>query len=292
MVVQIIKIETEKEGQSSFHEYYKEEGEGRIVTRAEVVQVIMLMVVLTVVSHSYVLKPDAEFSAQLTKFSNSLNGTSGPTALAIKYGYSTAQLLSIKNDAASYAYYILKHVAGATYSKGWTETGDELRNGTGTVAPIWPMGDPLTSPVPPTTFVLPGIEARFRINASFAKDQRTIYLPADGVTMGIEPTSTPFVPGAGTPNLEGKVGDGGHPQFTYTKGKYQGVNIYKNSNDGRGFVFSHTVNDPTYTDYAALPAVGSSAVWVYRAFYLHKGKEVGTISKDVTVTVRGLVVTT
>jgi len=247
------------------------------------------IIIMTIISHDWVKSNNEEFSAQLTKFSNSLNGTSGPTALAIKYGYTTPQLLAIKNDAENYAYFILKHGAGATYSKGWTDTGNELRGGTGIVSPTWPMGDPLDAPIPPTTPVLPGIESRFRVNASFAKDQ-TKYLTADGITMGIEAVSTPFVPGDGLPDLEGKVGDGGHPFFTYTKSKYQGVNIYKNSNDGKGFVFSHTVNDPTYTDYAALPAVGSSAVWVYRAYYLYKGKEVGTISKDVTVTVTGVVV--
>jgi len=247
-------------------------------------------IILTVVTHNFVKANDAEFSTQLTKFSNSLNGLTGPTALADKYGYSTEQLLSIKNDALAYAYFILKHGAGATYSKGWTSTGDELRGGTGTVSPTWPMGDPLTDPVPPTTSVLPGIEGRFRVNAKFSKDQ-TQYIVADGITMGIEVVSSPFVPSEGKPNLEGKLGDGGHPLLSYTKSKYQGVNIYKNSNDGKGFIFSHTVNDPTYTDYAALPAVGVSAVWVYRAFYLYKGKEVGTVSKDVSVTVTGLVVT-
>jgi hypothetical protein len=249
------------------------------------------IIVMMVVTHDWVKSNNEAFSTQLTKFSNSLNGLSGPTALAIKYGYDTAQLLAIKNDAASYAYFILKHGAGATYSKSWTSTGDELRSGTATIAPTWPMGDPLTSPAPPITFVLPGIESRFRVNASFAKDQKTIYITADGITMGIEASSSPFVPADGTPDLEGTVGSGGHPQFRYTKSKYQGINIYKNSNDGKGFVFSHTVNDPTYTDYAALPAVGVSAVWVYRAFYLYKGEEVGTISKDVSITVTGIVVT-
>jgi hypothetical protein len=249
------------------------------------------IMIFMVITHDYVKQNNEEFSAQLTKFSNSLNGTSGPTALADKYGYDSDQLLSIKNDAAAYAYFILKHGAGASYSKSWTDTGNALRSGTSTVSPTWPMGDPLDDPIPPTTFVLPGIETRFRANASFAKDQKTIYLTADGITMGIEASSSPFVPGAGTPDLEGEVGSGGHPFLKYTKGKYQGVNIYKNSNDGKGFVFSHTVNDPTYTDYAALPAVGVSAVWVYRAFYLYKGEEVGTISKDVSVTVTGIVVT-
>jgi len=297
MVVQIIQIEKEREetgGGINFHEYYKSEGEGlgRVPTKAEIIQAIVLMVILSVITHNYVERNDADFSAQLTKFSKSLNGTSGPTALAIKYGYTTDQLLSIKNDAEAFAYFILKHGTGASYSKGWTDTGFELRSGKGTVSPTWPMGDPLDDPIPPTTFVLPGIEFRFRINASFAKDQKAIYLTADGITMGIESTNSPFVPGDGTPDLEGAVGSGGHPFFKYTKKKYQGINIYKNSNDGKGFVFSHTVNDPTYTDYATLPAVGVSAVWVYRAFYLYKGEEVGTISKDVSVTVTGIVVVT
>ena len=252
--------------------------------------ILSLIIVLSVITHNFVKGNTDEFSAQLTKFSNSLNGTTGPTELAIKYGYSTEQLLSIKNDALAFAYFALKHGAGATYSTSWTSMGDDLRIGTGTVSPTWPKGDPLTDPVPPATSVLPGIQTRFRANAKFAKDQ-TIYVTTDGITMGIEVVSSPFVPGAGLPDLEGKIGDGGHPLLSYTKSKYQGINVYKNSNDGKGFIFSHTVNDPTYTDYAPLPAVGVSAVWVYRAFYLYKGKEVGPVSKDVSVTVTGLVVT-
>src|ERR1035438_10226309 len=81
------------------------------------------IMIFMVITHDYVKQNNEEFSAQLTKFSNSLNGTSGPTALADKYGYDSDQLLSIKNDAAAYAYFILKHGAGASYSKSWTDTG-------------------------------------------------------------------------------------------------------------------------------------------------------------------------
>jgi hypothetical protein len=293
MVVIKGQIEQRKAGEELAKEVAIEPcGMGISAAEQKARRYLSIVFVMMVITHDFVARKDADFSAQLTKFSNALNGTGGPTALALKYGYTTPQLLAIKNDAASYAYFILKHGAGATYSKSWTDTGSELREGTGTVSPTWPMGDPLTSPAPPITFVLPGIESRFRVNAKFAKDQKSIYNTADGITMGIESSNSPFVPADGTPDLEGIAGSGGHPFFKYTKSKYQGINIYKNSNDGKGFVFSHTVNDPTYTDYAALPAVGVSVVWVYRAFYLFKGEEVGTISKDVTVTVIGLVVVT
>ncbi len=249
------------------------------------------MIILAVVSNDFVKQNNEEFSTQLSQFSNSLNGLTGPTALANKYGFNSSQLQSIKNDALAYAYFILKHGAGLTYAKGWTDTGNDLRKGTGTTTPMWPMGDPLTSPVPPAVSVLPDIEGRFRVNAKFAKDQ-SIYVPADGNTMGIEVSSSPFIPSNGKPDLKVTISDGGHPSITYIKSKYQGINIYKDAGDGKGFVFCHTVNDPAYTDYAVLPAVGKSAAWVYRAFYLYKGKEVGSISKDATITVLGLVVTT
>src|ERR1039458_7942430 len=87
------------------------------------------IMIMMIVSHDFVKSNNEEFSAQLTKFSNSLNGLTGPTALAIKYGYTTARLLAIKNDAENYAYFILKHGAGATYSKSWTDTGNEFRSG-------------------------------------------------------------------------------------------------------------------------------------------------------------------
>jgi hypothetical protein len=245
-----------------------------------------LIIVLTTISHDFVKANDAEFADQLDANSASLNGLLGPTALADKYGYTTAKLLSIKNDAAYFRYFVTKHGAGPEYAVNWTKKGAEARKGKGTVSSAWPVGADVSTP---PTDVAPGIEARFRETAAFAKAQKSIYTEADGVAMHIEVSSSAFVPADGQPDLTVKISEGGHPEIEYIISKYQGANIYKDSGDGKGFVFLHTVNDPKYTDYSTLPLEGKSIVWAYKAVYLYKGKEIGTISKGAPITVTGLV---
>ena len=252
-------------------------------------QIILLTILLTMITHDYVKASDSEFADQLDAHNASLNGTTGPTALALKYHYTTEQLLSIKNDAAYWRYYITKHNQVPEYAKEWTNKGADARKGTGTVAALFP--DPIIVSDAPTE-VAPGIEARFRESAGFAKAQKSIYNIADGLAMHIENTSIPFIPADGKPDLTVKISEGGHPEIEYEISKYQGANIYKDSGDGRGFVFLHTVNDPKYIDFSTLPAEGKSAVWAYKAVYLYKGKETGTISKGAPITVTGLVTTT
>ena len=244
------------------------------------------IIILTVISSDFVKASATEFADQLDQFSNSLNGLTGPTALATKYGYTTGELLSIKRDAAYWRFWFTKHGAGATYAKAWTDKGEEARHGTGPSSSGWPVGADISgAPID----VLPGIEKRFRAMAKKAKDQ-TIYTPGDGNNMAIEVVHVEFVPGAGKPDLKIKLTGGGHPKIKYIQSKYVGIRVYKNSNDGHGWVFLCVCNDPEFTDMSALPAVGTSAVWSYKAFYLFGGEEVGTISKDTTITVMGLVV--
>jgi len=243
-------------------------------------------ILLPVISGDFVKQNYAELAAQLKQFSNSLNGESAPTLLATKYGYSTAQLLQIKNDAAQFGFWNDKHGAGDTYKLAWTAKGKELLFGTGIVITEYPVGADVSDE---PTKVLPGIVARFREKAKWAKGQTSIYSPGDGITMGIETSSAPVVPGDGKPLLKISISDGGHPKIEYTKSKYQGIRIYKDSGDGKGWVLLMTCNDPTGMDMSELPAAGISAAWKYKAFYLFEGKEVGTISLEVPITVLGLV---
>jgi len=247
------------------------------------------ILVMSVIGHDFVKQNNNEFAAQILKFSNALNGSTGPTALADKYSYTTAQLLSIKNDAAYFGYWNLKHDVGTDYAKAWTDKGKEIRKGTGTSVTAWPMGDPLTLPTVPPTAVLPGIDHRFRLMANWAKKQEDIYSVGDGITMGIEVNSTPFVPSAGKPDLTVELSDGGHPLIAATKSGYTGFNIYKNSNDGKGFVFLYKCNDPSCSDMTALPALNVTAAWTYKAMYVFGAEEVGTMSDPVTVSVIGTV---
>ncbi len=240
--------------------------------------------VLISITHDFVKANDAEFADQLDKFSNSLNGATEPTELAVKYGYTTADLLEIKNDAAYFRYWVTKHGAGETYKKAWTQKGNEMRSGTGSSVTSFPVGADVSTP---PTAVLPGIETRFREKARKAKGQTRIYSVGDGTNMGIEVISSAFVPSDGKPELKISLTDGGHPKIEYVKSKYAGINLYKNANDGKGWALYVTCNDPSCVDMSPLPAVDQSAAWKYKAIYMYGGAEVGAMSLETAITVIG-----
>ncbi len=80
----------------------------------------------------------------------------------------------------------------------------------------------------------------------------------------------------------------GHPFFKYVKSGYEGVQIYKDWGDGKGFVKFDKAINPTYTDNSALPAAGVAVSWKYKFIYLYKEAEVGTPSEIVEVLVTGM----
>ena len=242
-------------------------------------------IICTVVSHDFVKGNIVDLANQLVNFSDKLNGLSGPTALAIKYGLTSGELLEIKNDAKYVKYFADHHLAGAEYSKAWTNKGQEILKGTGPSVMAWPLGlDVSTAP----TDVPPGAIDRFRLKAKKIKDAAN-YSSGDGDILGIEPVVTPFVPAAGKPDLIVTISGGGHPMIEYTKGNYAGIRIYKDSGDGKGFVYYATCNDPSCKDLSPLPAKDVSVTWKYKASYVYKSEEVGTMSNEAPISVRGLV---
>ena len=103
--------------------------------------------------------------------------------------------------------------------------------------------------------------------------------------LGILAPETPFVPGDGKPNLTGKVATGGHPLLHATMGEFEAYLIQKD--DGSGYKDLATAMHPDQLDHSALPDVGKSAVWKYRAIYFYKGEIVGTYSDEIIITVYG-----
>jgi hypothetical protein len=242
-------------------------------------------ITLTVIIHDFVKQNANEYADQLDQFSNSLNKEDGSaTELAIKYRYSDAQRLEAKNDANYVRFWTTKHGAGIDYSKAWTEKGEEIRHGKGITITAFPVGADVSSP---PTAVLPGTDTRFREKAKWAKGQTNIYGPGDGITMAIEVISSPFVPADGKPVLKITVSTGGHPKIEYPKSKYQGINLYKNSGDGK-WAFLVTCNDPSCVDLSTMTGLGLSAAWGYKAMYLFGGKEVGYISLETFISVLGV----
>jgi hypothetical protein len=90
-----------------------------------------------------------------------------------------------------------------------------------------------------------------------------------------------------TPNLTIKHTTAGHPQLHATKGIYQGYEVWKDSNDGKGYLKLDTSLYPDFIDNSPLPTVGKAASWKYKIIYLLKGVQCGNWSAEVNIGVYG-----
>lgn len=107
--------------------------------------------------------------------------------------------------------------------------------------------------------------------------------------LGVLKGSTTFDPESGKPIIKTKTAEGGHPLLHVKKGQYQGWELWKDRNDGKGFVKLKEVMHSDYLDNDPLPALGNSVVWKYKAIYIFKDKHAGNWSDGTTVTVYGSV---
>ena len=104
--------------------------------------------------------------------------------------------------------------------------------------------------------------------------------------MGFVAPEVIFDPTTGKPTFHIVKATGGHPMLCWKKGKFDGVEIWKNT--GSGFVKLDRDMRPHYIDKSDLPPVGTSATWKYRMIYVYKDEVVGQWSDDVAVSVLGI----
>ena len=195
-----------------------------------------------------------------------------------------ADILFIKDDTAYLTWEINTRKAYISSGESWTtfETQIVRAKSSGTVA---------VAPQLPTIAVEPkavnmGMRTRFSNIAAECKSS-TGYTKAIGIDLGLDGSTAPFVPEDGQPIVTTNL-HVGHPFFKYTKGQYEGLQIYKDSGDALGFVKYDKAINPSYTDNAGLPATGVAVKWKYRFVYLHKDTEVGTVSLVTEVLVTGM----
>jgi len=89
------------------------------------------------------------------------------------------------------------------------------------------------------------------------------------------------------PNLTIKLTTGGYPQLHATKGIYQGYEVWKDCNDGKGYSKLDTSMFADYTDTSALPAFGKGASYKYKIIYILKKVQCGSWSAEVSIGVFG-----
>lgn len=78
----------------------------------------------------------------------------------------------------------------------------------------------------------------------------------------------------------------GHPHLKWKKGAFDGVEIWVDRGDGKGFVYLATVTGPEYLDNAPLPASDQTALWKYKGIYRLHDQRVGEWSDVVEIVVR------
>ena len=239
--------------------------------------IMVIMGAITTID-DYVEREDTKFAEQLERMAKNAPD------YATKYGYSTDDLEEMVKDAATWRFYVKKHGDVPDYGKAWTEKGKQIRKGTGTAVSDWPHAPDVSTP---PDDVPPGVERRYREKVQRAKSKKLIYLRNDGLAMGFEKEHSEFVPENGIPEPWNEFVEGGHPIIKYVIGKYEMMEILKDSGDGNGFVFLDKTIDPYFVDKSTLPAANKSAVWKYKMIYWFDGKRAGEWSKDLPVTVHG-----
>ncbi len=235
----------------------------------------IFILTLTHLSDDFVVKDDAGFASQLTKFGSEEVILGG-------LGFSEDEITAAQNDAKYMTFCVKLQNDSQSYAQGTTKYKNLARNGNGTqVLDAFSVFPSETAP----TLVAADIETRFRTNAAKAKSS-TAYTTGKGETLQIVAVSTPFDPSRGKPTFKIFM-DSGHPVIKWVKGGFDAVEIWVDR--GTGYVKLERAISSPYLDSSALPAVGSSAVWKYKMIYVMNNKTVGFYSDEATITVYGAV---
>jgi len=224
---------------------------------------------------TYIENADAAFNSQLKNFANKI-GAYGPAL-----GLTPAEIAAIKIDAAAFDYIFINQMAMQTFAQTYTAYKALLRKGGGLLPASVPV-QPVLGPPP----AMPASDISFRFRKVVQRIIHSLaYTRAIGEDLGIEAPVSVFNPVNGKPKFTIEFVAGGCPNLKRTKGKYHGVEIWKDS--GNGFVKLDRDMRPDYVDKSPLPAAGVSAVWRYRMIYLMNDEIAGNWSDLVSVTVHG-----
>ncbi len=168
---------------------------------------------------------------------------------------------------------------------GFTAFKNLLLNGNGAdVISTYPLMPVYPAIMP--TICLANVVSQFRdvIQRCVATKKLTEEM---GIAMGFVKLLNLTDLSAGTPDLSVKTINGGHPDIHCTIGDYDDFEIWKNT--GTGFVLLSISSKPHYTDKTPLPAIGVSAIWIYKTIYRYKNEQIGNWSETVTIAVYGTI---
>lgn len=224
----------------------------------------------------HIPKSDLAFNILLRNFATKIG----------KYGSSLGitekEITTLKADSVAFDYVINCQNIVQTFAQSFTSFKNRLRKGgdvQGFVMPEVPVL-PVAPPMP-----TPNIEGRLH-----SVIQRMIshpdYTTAIGEDLGIEGGAEAMAAIEAKPRFSIKLSSHGYPNIRWIKGKFQGVEIWKDV--GRGFAKLERDFKPRFFDKSPLPPRGQSTVWRYKMIYLLKNEPIGSWSDVVSVTVRGM----
>lgn len=218
-----------------------------------------------------------KFSVQLTTFATEL-----PSYSAI-LGFTNADEKEAKEDAAYMAWAVESANQVDNYQQEVFAFLDIVRYGAKGVEELNPPPPPVLA-APPAA-VPPDIELRFQEKARRAKAAKG-YTRSIGEKLGIVGDDTEFNPKEGKPKLKVSL-DAGYPFVVTSKGRYPGINLYRDMGTGYGDKPYKTLTTPKFRDEDCLPAAGQSRIIKYKAIFVWDNKEVGDWSDEVSITVAG-----
>ena len=222
-------------------------------------------------------RKDEAYSLQLKTFAGKI-GTYQTT-----FNLTNAQIASIKADALAFDYALTCMNIIDTFSHNYNQYKHELRHDKTVTLGGFPVLPVL--PVAPAA-VAADIEARFRAFIQLlVHSPNKAYTTAIGQDLGIVAPTSVFNPATGKPKFTLELTAGGHSTLHYTKGDFDGVEIWKNS--GTGFAKLERITLTTYTDPTPLPAANVAALWQYKLIFVYKDAVVGAYSDVVSITVHG-----
>jgi len=225
----------------------------------------------------FVKKEDTAFGLQLKHFADKL-----PTYASV-LGITTAEVASAKADADYFNWTLAGQTAYAQRSKDWTAYKDLLRSSGNSAATL---GATPVAPVLPTAVpaVSANIEWRFRQMVRRIKGS-TSYTEAIGRDLDIIASTENADYTNVKPVLKIEL-VAGQPHIIWKKNGLDGIEIWKDNGSGN---FNLLVFDmrPNHLDNSALPEIGQSIVWRYKAIYRKNDQRVGNWSDEISITVMG-----
>jgi hypothetical protein len=211
-----------------------------------------------------IVRDDEGYLLQGARFTSKIDN------YTVTLGLLTADVDQVKLDFAWFGYSFGGMKLFRDYSQALTAFKSQLRHGfNGQPLPAFPS-IPALDAAPTPAITVGDAQARFeRLVQQIVKSKN--YSKTIGEDLGIEAPETPFNPADGKPELKPTYSTGGHPELKWKKGKFQGIEIWIDRGDGKGWLYLDKDMHPDFTDkISTLPAAGASTIWKYKAIYLYK----------------------